>query len=60
MCVRVFYFVQFCDVAEVAIIHNGFKFQPYASERFKHPLIVFGYLLELNLESGPFFFFFEN
>ncbi len=40
MCVCVFYFVQFCYVAEVAIIHNGLKFQLYASERFKHPFIV--------------------
>ncbi len=39
-CVCVFYFVQFCYVAEVAIIHNGLKFQLYASERFKHPFIV--------------------
>jgi hypothetical protein len=42
----VFFSIQFCDVAELAMIH-----QTIEPKEFKHPFYIFGYLLEINMKS---------
>ncbi len=41
-----FFSIQFCDVAELAMIH-----QTIEPKEFKHPFYIFGYLLEINMKS---------